>query len=192
MDMIDAYLKNVAGLISDTSRSDLMVVADILVDAYKSDAQVFIMGNGGSASTASHMACDLQKTIGLHGNRKFRVMALTDSSPLMTAWANDFDYSDIFSRQLEAWVGPGDVVIAISGSGNSKNVLKAVDYANKSGATSIGMSGFRGGQLVGICHYNIVVPSNDMQHIEDLHMVFAHLLFRYILDEMHLPEDLAA
>jgi D-sedoheptulose 7-phosphate isomerase len=138
------------------------------------------------------MACDLQKTIGLHGSRRFKVMALTDSSPLMTAWANDFDYSDIFSRQLETWVGTGDVVIAISGSGNSRNVLKAVDYANRAGATTVGMSGFHGGQLAGLCRYNVVVPSDDMQHIEDLHMVFAHLLFRYILDEIQLPEDLAA
>jgi D-sedoheptulose 7-phosphate isomerase len=184
MDKVKDYLNDVSVLLSSMPREDIREVADLVIDAYKSQKQVFVMGNGGSASTASHLACDLQKTVGLCGDRKFKVMALTDNVPLMTAWANDFDYSDIFVQQLSTWLQSGDLVMGISGSGNSANVLRAVELANERGAITVGLSGFDGGRLAEIARHNIVVSSRNMQHIEDAHMVLAHLIFRYVLEEI--------
>lgn len=184
MDRVDNYLNTVVGLLNDISRAEIQEVLDMVMEAYKDGRQVFIIGNGGSAATASHLACDLQKTIGLCGVKKFKVMALTDNVPLMTAWANDFDYSEIFSRQLATWIQKNDLVIAFSGSGNSENVVKAVEFANESGATTIGLSGFKGGKLAQVARHNIIIPSENMQHLEDVHMVIAHLVFRCMYEEL--------
>ena len=183
MDRVGDYLDAVAGLLAQVSREDIRKVADLVLDSYKSQKQVFIMGNGGSAATASHLACDLQKSIGCAADKKFKVMAVTDNVPLMTAWANDFDYSDIFAGQLSTWVESGDLVIAISGSGNSPNVIKGVELANDKGAITVGLSGFKGGRLAQVAKHNIIVGSDNMQHIEDVHLVVGHLIFRYVLEE---------
>ncbi len=182
MDRVKDYLSAVSSLLMEAPEEEIRKVAELLLDAYSTGRQVFIMGNGGSAATASHFACDLQKTMGLLGEKKFKVMALTDSTPLMTAWANDFEYADIFARQLATWLAPGDLVIGISGSGNSANIMKAIEYANNQSAVTIGMSGFNGGQLAQSARYNIIIQSDNMQHIEDVHMVLAHLIFRYLLE----------
>lgn len=182
MDRVNDYLDGVAKLLAEVRREDIRKVADLIVEAYRSRKQVFVMGNGGSAATASHFACDLQKGIGCAGDEKFRVMAITDNVPLMTAWANDFDYSDIFAQQLSTWVEPGDLVIGISGSGNSPNVIKAIELANEKGATTVGLAGFKGGRLAQVAQHNVVVPSDDMQYIEDVHLVLSHLIFRYLLE----------
>lgn len=185
MDRVRDYLNSVAGLLKDAPADDIKKVADLVLDAYRSGKQVFIMGNGGSAATASHLACDLQKGIGcLRPDKKFRVMALTDNVPIMTAWANDTDYSNIFAEQIATWAAPGDLVIGISGSGNSPNVIKGVETAREKGAVTVGLSGFEGGKLAQVADYNVVVRSNNMQHIEDVHVVIAHLIFRYILEEI--------
>jgi D-sedoheptulose 7-phosphate isomerase len=187
MQNIDLYLNEVVGLLNGASREGLRQVVDLLMEAYREDRQVFIIGNGGSAATASHMACDLQKTVGLNRTKKFRAMSLTDNVPIMTAWANDFDYTHIFSGPLETFIKPDDLVIAISGSGNSPNVIRAIEMANEKGAVTIGMSGFQGGKLAQICKYNLIVPSDNMQQIEDVHMVFCHLVFRRMLEELGDP-----
>jgi len=184
MDRISDYLDSVAGLLAQVPRDDIRKAADMIVNAYKSRKQVFIMGNGGSAATASHLACDLQKGIGCGRDAKFKVMAVTDNIPLMTAWANDSDYSDIFAEQLSPWVEPGDVVVGISGSGNSPNVIKGIQLANEKGALTIGLAGFKGGRLAQVAQHSVIVPSDDMQHIEDVHMVLAHLIFRCVLEEI--------
>lgn len=184
MTPVDTYLNSVARLLAEVPREDIQKAADLVVDAYKSDRQVFIMGNGGSAATASHLACDLQKSVGCAGRRRFKVMAVTDSVPLMTAWANDFDYADIFAGQLSTWINPGDLVIGISGSGNSPNVIKGIEVANEMGAVTIGLSGFGGGRLAQVAQHNVVIASEDMQQIEDVHMVMSHLIFRCVLEEI--------
>lgn len=183
MDKVQDYLDQTVGLLANAPREDLRKVADLMLEAFKSGKQVFVMGNGGSAATASHLACDLQKTIGHLGSRKFKVMALTDNISIMTAWANDVDYANIFANQLDTWVQPGDLVIGISGSGNSPNIIAAIALANEKGAVTIGMSGFKGGWLAKMAQNNIIVESEDMQQIEDAHMVFSHLIFRYLLEE---------
>jgi D-sedoheptulose 7-phosphate isomerase len=152
-------------------------VSGILVTAYEQRRTVFVFGNGGSAALASHFACDLAKGTVNGSPKRFRVMALTDNVPLMTAWANDSKYEDIFSEQLANFAMPGDVAFAISASGNSPNVLKALRVAKEAGLTTTGLTGFSGGRMLALCDACIVVPSNNMQVVEDLQLSVAHALF---------------
>lgn len=156
-------------------------IADELMIAYQEGRKVLLFGNGGSASLASHFACDLGKgTAYCNGGRRFRVIALTDNLPILTAWANDSSYEDVFSEQLRNFIEPDDIAFAVSGSGNSKNVLKALEVARDLGARTIGISGFDGGRMKSLCDVCVVVPCTDMQIIEDLHLAMAHALFRIV------------
>jgi D-sedoheptulose 7-phosphate isomerase len=152
-------------------------VADALWHAYLEDRTVYVFGNGGSAALASHCACDLGKGTVVNGNRRFRVLALTDNVPLITALANDTCYDDIFAEQLTPLIDKGDVALAISGSGNSPNVLKALDVAREAGALTIGLTGFQGGKMKPLCDLCVIIPSDNMQVIEDLHVSVSHSVF---------------
>jgi len=152
-------------------------VTDSLWHAYLEDRTVYVFGNGGSAALASHCACDLGKGTAINGNRRLRVLALTDNVPLMTAWANDACYDDIFAEQLAPLIDKGDIALAISGSGNSPNVLKALHVAREAGALTIGLTGFKGGKMKPLCDLCVVVPSDSMQVIEDLHVSVSHSVF---------------
>jgi D-sedoheptulose 7-phosphate isomerase len=191
MEFIENYFKELKETIDKISVEDIKRVTNILYKAYKKNKQIFIIGNGGSASTASHFACDLSKgtlqRIYDEKEKRFRVISLTDNVAHLTALANDLNYNDVFSQQLRNLVNPGDIVIAISGSGNSKNILNAVDSASKSGATTIGFLGFDGGKLKEKVDHYIYVPSNHYGRIEDLHLVLAHLISSY-LSEMKKNE----
>lgn len=145
--------------------------------AYEENRTVFLFGNGGSAALASHAACDLGKGTAMNGKRRFRVLALTDSIPMMTAWANDSHYEDIFAEQLLNFVQKDDVVIAISGSGNSPNVLNGLRVGKEAGAFTIGLTGYQGGKMKTLCDLCLVVPSDNMQFIEDLHTCITHSIF---------------
>lgn len=177
MDQIRFYLSDVGRLLTELSATAVRQVVDLLLEAYRNDRRLILLGNGGSAATASHLVADFQKMIYLEGGRPFRAMACTDSMPLVTAWANDTDYANVFAEQVRTWAEPGDVVLAISGSGNSPNVLKAVGVAREQGATTIGLSGFEGGKLAAMVDHSIVVRCDNMQRIEDVHMVLGHLFF---------------
>jgi D-sedoheptulose 7-phosphate isomerase len=156
-------------------------IADELVKAYEAGRTVYLFGNGGSASLASHFACDLGKgTAYCNGGKRLRVLALTDNIPTMTAWSNDSSYEDIFSEQLRNFVQPQDVAFAISCSGNSKNVLNALQVAREAGARTVGIAGFEGGRMKSLCDICAIVPSNNMQVIEDLHLAMAHSIFRIV------------
>jgi len=160
-------------------------IADALVRANQSGRMVYLFGNGGSASLASHLACDLGKgTAYCNGGKRFRVLALTDNLPTLTAWANDSSYEDVFSEQLRNFVQAEDVAFAISGSGNSQNVLNALQVARGVGATTVGISGFQGGKMKALCDICVVVPSDDMQIIEDMHLAVAHSIFRIVHSRM--------
>lgn len=171
-------------LLSQTIRSlpfeKVEEVADILLGAFESQRSIFVFGNGGSAALASHFVCDLAKGTVNGSGKRFRVIALTDNVPLMTAWANDSNYENIFAEQLANFVSPRDVAFAISGSGNSANVLKALRVAKQAGSTTIGLTGFAGGKMRALCDACIIVPSENMQIIEDLHLCVAHSLFTCI------------
>lgn len=160
-------------------------IAEELLKANQSGRMVFLFGNGGSASLASHFACDLGKgTAYCNGGKRFRVLSLTDNIATLTAWANDSSYEDIFAEQLRNFVQPHDVALAISGSGNSKNVLNALQVAREDGATTIGVTGFAGGEMKSLCDICVVVPSDNMQIIEDLHLSMAHSIFRIVSSRM--------
>ncbi|MBU0685175.1 MAG: SIS domain-containing protein [Thermoplasmatota archaeon] len=157
-------------------------IVSALVKARDSGKRVYICGNGGSASTASHMASDLNKGSNRKDARRFKAVALTDNIPAMLAWANDSSYDDIFVEQLRNHLEKGDVVIGFSGSGNSSNVLKALHYANDEGALTIGLTGFDGGKMAQLAKICYVVPNHTMQQIEDIHLVIEHMLSLILRD----------
>jgi phosphoheptose isomerase len=173
----DELQRVVAGLPHDSINQ----IAETLLQAYESEQSLYLFGNGGSASLASHFACDIGKgTAYCNGGKRFRVLALTDNLPTLTAWANDSGYEDIFSEQLKNFVQPHDVTFAISASGNSKNVLNALQVGREAGARTVGISGFDGGKMKLMCDICVVVPSNNMQIIEDLHLAMAHSIYRIV------------
>jgi D-sedoheptulose 7-phosphate isomerase len=186
-DILDArhYLEELQRVLLELPHSTIDRIADEMLKANELGRMVYLFGNGGSASLASHFACDLGKgTAYCNGGKRFRVLALTDNIPTMTAWANDFSFEDIFSEQLQNFVQPQDVAFAISCSGNSKNVLKALQVARKAGARTIGVAGFQGGEMRSLCDICLVVPSENMQIIEDLHLAMAHAIFRIVSARM--------
>src|SRR5580658_3038594 len=152
-------------------------VAATLVQAYESERTIYLFGNGGSAALASHMACDLGKGTVNGSKKRFRAMSLTSNEAMMTAWANDSNYHDVFAEQLANFVAPGDVAFAISCSGNSANVLNALRVARQARATTVGLAGFQGGKMKELCDQCLIVPSDNMQIIEDLHLCAAHAVF---------------
>lgn len=162
-------------------------IAAQLLRAYQEDRMVFLFGNGGSAALASHFACDLGKGTVVPNGKRFRVLALTDSIPVLTAWANDSSYEDIFAEQIANFVRRGDIAVAISGSGNSINVLNALHVAREAGAYNIGLTGFRGGRMKALCDLCLVVPSDNMQFIEDVHLCVTHSIFTAIRHEVSKP-----
>jgi D-sedoheptulose 7-phosphate isomerase len=189
---IGEYLDELRAVLAALDVNAIDAVIQVLLRAYRDGRTVFICGNGGSASTASHFACDLGKNVAAPGQRRFRVMSLADNLAVLTAWANDTAYSRVFAEQLEAFVAPGDVVIAVSGSGNSPNVLEAMKVARAHGATTVGLIGFRGGRLAPLCDLSIVVPWDQMDQIEDAHLALQHLICRTLRQHLTRERELAS
>lgn len=159
-------------------------ILNIMLDAYEAEHSIFTMGNGGSGSTASHFACDINKGVSSGFEKRFKVICLNDNIPTMLAYANDSSYEDIFVEQLKNFLRPGDVVIGISGSGHSKNVIKAVEYANENAAVSVAFTGFDGGKLAKIAKTSIVVGANDMQKVEDIHLIMTHMIMQILYEKL--------
>jgi D-sedoheptulose 7-phosphate isomerase len=157
-------------------------VISMLHDARLRNRQVFIMGNGGSASTASHFACDLGKNTRRRGWPNYRVIGLTDNMAIFSALANDGGYENVFTQQLASFVQPGDIVIGISTSGNSPNVVNAINLANKMGAKTVGFTGFDSGQLGSLVDIDLHVPSNSIEQVEDIHLMLEHLICKALLE----------
>ncbi|MGA2744599.1 MAG: SIS domain-containing protein [Candidatus Sulfotelmatobacter sp.] len=169
-------------VVANLPHEEIDQVINELMQAYEHGKNIFMFGNGGSASLASHFACDLNKgtVISENGQKRFRVLALTDNIPLMTAWANDSCYDQIFAEQLRNFVASGDVALAISGSGNSPNVLRGLEVARSHGARTIGLTGFEGGKMKSLCNICVVLHSDNMQVIEDFHLSMTHAIFSVI------------
>jgi len=180
--IIEQYLSTVSGLVSGLPRAQIAEFAETIYQAYLRGRMIFCCGNGGSAACASHFIEDVAKGLDYGpGRPRYRALALTDSVPLITAWANDSDYSRVFAEQLRNFVEPGDVVIGISASGNSANVLEALKLANEAGATTLALGGYDGGKMKDIAQRIIIVPSHNMQHVEDVHLVLCHLLYACLM-----------
>lgn len=180
---LTGYLTELKGVLDSLPLDQVSRAADILFECYKSDHTLFTFGNGGSCALASHLVTDLGKGTHFPGPkemasmRRLKAIAVTDNMPMVTAWANDTHYDDVFMRQIENFLRPGDVALAISGSGNSPNVLKALEFARGGGATTIGLGGFGGGKMKALLDCPIIVPSNNMQQVEDAHVIIAHMVF---------------
>jgi D-sedoheptulose 7-phosphate isomerase len=182
MHSVASYLSDLQQVLAAVSADAVERHAQRILAAYRTGRQLLLVGNGGSAATASHLANDFQKCIYLEGGRTFRCLALTDSVPILTAWANDVDYRSVFAEQVRTWASAGDVVVCISGSGNSPNILAAAEAAREQGATVLGWAGFAGGKLKPLCDDCIVVRSDNMQRIEDAHMIIGHAAFSRVRD----------
>ncbi len=183
----EEYLKKLTDGLNNVPAEDFEKVATILLDAWENNKQVFIFGNGGSAATASHFACDLGK--GTLDNvydmreRRFRVMSLNDNMSMFSALANDTHYDDVFVQQLRHHLEEGDVVIGISTSGNSSNVVNALKLAKGMNAKTIGFLGFEGGKMKALCDAVLHFPEKSYQRSEDAHLIFEHLLTSYIYEK---------
>ncbi|GAB4431852.1 MAG: SIS domain-containing protein [bacterium] len=172
------YLSKLTDTIKNLNLNEIETVFNVMLECYKRDGQIFIFGNGGSASTASHLTADLNKGVSLGLDRRFKIICLNDNIPTMLAYANDLSYNDVFVEQLKNFLKKDDVVIGISGSGNSENVLKAIEYANKVGAITIGVTGYDGGRLKNIAKYSVNANVMDMQISEDIHMIVSHIIMK--------------
>jgi len=176
MNPFRAYISELQATLELLPEERIQEVIQLLALARHNRNQVFIMGNGGSASTASHFVCDLAKNTRHANLPAFRVIGLADNMAIFSALANDEGYDQVFAQQLSSLLQPGDVVIAISASGNSPNVVNAVELANRMGATTIGMTGFDGGRLKAMVNLEIHVASHVIEHVEDIHLILEHLI----------------
>ena len=176
------YIKKLSSLLSNVDNNEMDHCISLVRAAWERKAQIITLGNGGSAMTALHFITDWSKMIFLKTGKPFYGRTLVDNIGLITAYSNDISYQDVFSEQLRNILKVGDLVIAISGSGNSENVIRAVDYANDFGVETIGLSGFDGGRLRKMAKHNLWVNSNDMQLVEDVHAMFGHIVMQDICD----------
>lgn len=183
---IDDYLGDIIRILEDirANNSDFFdKLATIFLDARRDNRKIFFCGNGGSASTASHFTSDLAKGTIVDGRPRFKALSLADNIPQMLAWGNDSCYEDIFVEQLRNLFEPGDVVVGISGSGNSENVLRAIRFAGENDGVTVGITGFDGGKIKDMVDLCLIVPVHNMQKTEDIHMLVDHLTTLMIREE---------
>jgi D-sedoheptulose 7-phosphate isomerase len=180
MNSSNEHFTNYFGKVSETLGSiDISAVnklIDRIFECYEKGNTIYIFGNGGSAATASHVAGDFMKGISYGLEKRFRVICLNDSIPSLTAISNDLTYDEVFYEQLKTFLGKDDVVIGISGSGNSANVIKALNYARELGATVVGFCGYKGGKLKELSDILILAPVSDMEIAEDIHIIIFHAI----------------
>ena len=188
MEQITTYIDELQQTLDHLPKDLIAQVINVLHDARMKGKQVFIMGNGGSASTASHFVCDLAKNTRKDNLPHYRVIGLTDNMEIFSAYANDEGYENVFAKQLINLINPGDVVIGISASGNSPNVLNAISEAKRYNATTIAFTGFDGGRLGPMVDFNIHVKSNIIEHVEDIHLVLEHIIVKVIKEQVQ-PEE---
>jgi len=177
---INRYFSELEQMLQAISLSHLETVLRLLEEAYHNGRRIFIMGNGGSAATASHFALDLAKNTIMPGAPRLKAISLTDHVPLITAWSNDIAYEHIFSEQLANMIEPGDVVIGISTSGNSPNVINALNLAKQYRATTVGLLGAKGGKIKDMVDAYILAPGQNIEQEEDAHMILAHVITRHM------------
>ena len=175
------YLSRLQACISSLDVAEIRQMLELLITSMENGSRIYIFGNGGSAATASHLACDLNKGVGYGRKEKFKVTCLSDNIGILTAYANDVGYESVFVEQIRGILHPEDLVMGISGSGNSPNVLAAIAYANECGVTTIGLTGYDGGKLRKLAKYSCNANINDMQISEDVHMILSHLIMATVV-----------
>lgn len=180
-------MKKLKDALDGVNLEEIKNLYELLFNCYQNGKQVFIFGNGGSASTASHLAADLNKGVSLGLEKRFKIICLNDNIPTMLAYANDLTYNDVFVEQLKNFLNKGDLVIGISGSGNSQNVLNAILYANEKGAVTVGITGYKGGKLKQLAKHSVNANVLDMQLSEDIHLILSHIIMK--LFDKNLKEE---
>jgi D-sedoheptulose 7-phosphate isomerase len=185
MKFAESYKADLVKTIETIDTAKVEQAIELFKAAREGKKHIFVCGNGGSASTASHFACDIVKGASFNRDSRFRIMALTDSLPTITAYSNDVTYDCCFVEQLKNFAEPGDLVMGISGSGNSPNVLNAIRYANEIGCKTLALTGRDGGKLGQLAQLNIQVPVPHMGRIEDAHMIVCHMIGYYFMDMEH-------
>lgn len=178
--IVEQYLSSARTALDVFPVQALVRAVDLIWQVNAGGKFIYTMGNGGSGSTASHLACDLNKGVSYGKAHRFRVVCLNDNQATVSAYANDVDYADVFVEQLKNFVQRGDLVIGISGSGNSENIVHAIDFARDAGAETLGFVGYDGGRLLDSAEHVVHMPSEDMQIVEDMHMVACHLIMRLL------------
>ncbi len=183
------YFDGIRAAIEEIDPASLEAIGQEFRRAWQEDKRIYILGNGGSASTSSHMATDLGKGTAQPGLKRFKVIGVTDNMSMVTAYANDMSYDDVFVEQLKNHVEPGDLVVGITGSGNSPNVLKAIQWAREAGAVTIGFIGFGGGKLAAMVDHQITFTTTNYGVCEDLHLSLNHIFTQFFTHELR---DIAA
>jgi D-sedoheptulose 7-phosphate isomerase len=177
---INSYFTELEQMLRDISQAHLQDILSLLEETYRNGHRIFIMGNGGSAATASHFALDLAKNTIMPGAPRLKAISLTDHVPLITAWSNDTAYEHIFEEQLANMIEPGDLVIGISTSGNSPNVINALKLAKKSCAATVSLLGAEGGLIKNIVDSYVLAPGQNIEQEEDAHMILTHIITRHM------------
>ncbi|HBE24640.1 MAG TPA: hypothetical protein DDW33_03005 [Ktedonobacter sp.] len=180
MESVNSYFSELEQMVRAISRPDLERVLSLLENVYRSGHRIFIIGNGGSAATASHFALDLAKNTIMAGAPRLKAISLTDHVPLITAWSNDTAYEHIFAEQLANMIEPGDMVIGISASGNSPNVINALLLARQYRAFTVGLLGARGGKMKDMVDAYVLAPGQNIEQEEDAHLILAHVITRHM------------
>lgn len=185
MERVINYVNALQDSINQLPKDRIVSVIDLLHSARLAGRQIFIMGNGGSASTATHFVCDLAKNTRKAGWPHYKVIGLSDNMAIFSAYANDEGYESVFAQQLANLIMPEDIVIGISASGNSKNVLNAMELAKSENATTIGFTGFDGGHLASLVDINIHVNSTIIEHVEDIHLILEHMIVKALREQVY-------
>ena len=180
MNTIKSYIANLKTTLDNLDISEIEKTANAFITARDNQKQIIFFGNGGSGSTASHFVCDLSKGCSYEKDKRIRAICLNDNIPTLLAYSNDVSYDVVFLEQLKNLLNPGDVVVGISGSGNSKNIIKAIEYANANGAVTIGLTGYNGGKLKEISSISVNANIDDMQISEDIHVIVMHILYKLL------------
>ena len=180
MSNIKSYIADLKTTLDNLDISAIEKTANAFKTAIDNNKQIIFFGNGGSGSTASHFVCDLSKGCSYEKDKRIRAICLNDNIPTLLAYSNDVSYDVVFLEQLKNLLNPGDVVVGISGSGNSKNIINAIDYSNQNGAITIGLTGFGGGKLKEIANLSVNANINDMQISEDIHVIVMHILYKLL------------
>ena len=184
---VGPFLKRIADELLRLDPAEVQALAEVMFEKYQSGNLIFVIGNGGSGSNASHFCEDVGKQCLTRADyendskKRVRILSLTDNTPYILAWGNDEGFERVFVEQLRNLASPGDLLIAISGSGNSANILAAVEWANRNGLSTFGCTGFTGGKLRGLAHQGLHVPLDDMGIVETLHLA----AFHWVVDDLH-------
>lgn len=179
---VEDYRKRLAAALNSVDLERVQALIDVFARTREEGRQIFVFGNGGSAATANHFACDIVKGASYGREKRFKILSLSEQIPTMTAYSNDVGYDSVFVEPLKNFARPGDVAMAISGSGNSENVIQAIEYANSAGCYTVGLSGLTGGRLRPNVDLSIHVSDDHMGRVEDAHCVVCHMVSYHFMD----------